>query len=124
MIKRVLAITVGVVLFAASTLHAQVVPTPESHFGFELGADRKLANWSALTAYYERLAQTSPRVRVDTLGPTTSGLPFVMLTITSAENHADLERLRDIHMRLADPRRVGGEEELQRLLDEGKTVVQ
>ena len=68
MVKRVLAISLGVVLIVASTLQAQVVPTPESHFGFELGSDRKLANWSALTAYYERLAQASPRVRVDTLG--------------------------------------------------------
>ncbi len=123
MVKRVLTISAGVALFATGVLRAQVVPTPESHFGFELGSDRKLANWSALTAYYERLAETSPRVRVDTLGPTTAGLPFVMLTITSPENHADIERLRDIQMRLADPRRVGGEEELQRLLDEGKTVV-
>lgn len=123
MVKRVLVISAGVVLFAASTLQAQAVPTPESHFGFELGSDRKLANWSALTAYYERLAQASPRVRVDTLGPTTEGLPFVMLTITSAENHADIERLKDIQMRLADPRLVGGEDELQRLLDEGKTIV-
>ncbi|MEE8146098.1 MAG: M14 metallopeptidase family protein [Longimicrobiales bacterium] len=123
MLSRVLTVASGLLVSVAGPLQAQAVPTPESHFGFELGADRKLANWSALTSYYARLAESSARVKVDTLGPTTAGLPFVMLTITSPENHADIDRLHEIQMRLADPRRVGGEEELERLLDEGKTVV-
>ena len=44
----------------AQQLSAQV-PTPASHFGFEIGADRKLADWTQLTAYYEKLAKSSPR---------------------------------------------------------------
>jgi murein tripeptide amidase MpaA len=104
-------------------LAAQSVPTPRSHFGFPIGADRKLADWDQLTSYYERVALASPRVQVDTLGPSTLGRPFVMLTITSPENHARLEELREIQMRLADPRRVRGQNELERLLDEGKAVV-
>ena len=68
-------------------------------------------------------AGVSDRVAVDTLGPTTVGNPFVMLTITSPENHARLDELHAIQMKLADPRSVSGDEELERLLDEGKTVV-
>ena len=56
----------------APTLAAQAVPAPREHFGFEIGADRKLANWDALTAYFERLAQTSPRIALDTLGLATA----------------------------------------------------
>jgi hypothetical protein len=122
MLRR-LASAIAAVALLPPSLAAQAVPTPLEHFGFEIGADRKLANWDALTAYFERLAETSPRVVVDTLGPATAGSPFVMLTITSPANHARIEELHEIQMRLADPRLVADEAELARLLDEGKTVV-
>jgi hypothetical protein len=108
---------------SAGAAAAQAIPSPNAHFGFEIGAHRKMANWDALTAYFERVAQASPRVRLDTLGTSTMGHPFVMFTITSAANHERLDELREIQLKLADPRRIGGGAELQRLLDEGKTVV-
>ena len=106
-----------------SLLAAQNVPTPRSHFGFEIGAERQMANWTQLTSYYEKLAETSQRVQIDTLGATTMGRPFVMLTITSEENQARIDELHAIQMKLSDPRRVSGEEELSRLLDTGRAVV-
>lgn len=102
---------------------AQVVPTPASHFGFQVGADRKLANWDQLTSYYEAVARASDRVVLDTLGASTMGRPMVMLTITSPANHARLEELRNIQLKLADPRRISGAEELEDLLNRGRTVV-
>lgn len=71
----------------------QMVLTPLEHFGHEIGEDRKLADWGALTSYFEGLAAASGRVKVDTLGVTTAGRPFVMLTITSP--HDDPERLSE-----------------------------
>ncbi|HEY8470973.1 MAG TPA: M14 metallopeptidase family protein [Longimicrobiales bacterium] len=118
-----LLLTALLVVAASAPAAAQRVPTPLEHFGFEIGADRKLANWTQLTAYYEALARTSPRVTVDTLGLSTKGLPFVMLTITSPENHARLDELREVQSKLADPRKVSGPEELERLLDQGRTIV-
>ncbi len=120
---RPVARAVLALLLAAQASAAQTVPTPVQHFGFEIGTDRRLADWRALTSYFERLARSSPRVIVDTLGAATAGSPFVMLTITSPENHARLEELRQIQMRLADPRLVGDEAELERLLDAGRAVV-
>lgn len=90
-------------IFGGMGLSAQSVPTPRSEFGFEIGADRKMADWGELTAYFEKVAMASPRVQVDTLGASTMGRPFVMLTITSPENHARLEELKEIQLRLADP---------------------
>ena len=113
----------GLALAAVGLLSAQNVPTPESHFGFEIGSEQNLANWRELTSYYEVLANASPRVKVDTLGLTTMGRPFVMVTVTSEENQSRLSELHDIQMRLADPRRVSGGEELQELITEGRTVV-
>jgi hypothetical protein len=108
---------------AAVPVAAQTVPAPRDHFGFDIGEDRKLANWTELASYYEALARTSPRVRIDTLGRATRGQPFLMLTITSPANHARLDELRDINQRLADPRRITSDAELQRLLDAGRTIV-
>ena len=99
------------------------VPTPADHFGFEIGTAGRLANWDDLTAYYEALARTSDRVTVETLGPTTMGRPFVMLTITAPANHARLAELHAVQQRLSDPRTVSGGDELERLLDEGRTIV-
>lgn len=110
-------------VLATRPLHAQGIPDPREHFGFEIGADRKLADWRQLTAWYELLANGSPRVTLDTLGLTTLGNPFVMLTVTSAANHSRLDDLRGIQLKLADPRTVDGPEELERLLDQGRTVV-
>jgi hypothetical protein len=122
MVKRLLVSVLSIALYTSAS-SAQEVPSTQSHFGFEIGSNRNLANWDQLTSYYERLARSSPRVAVDTLGPTTMGRPFVMLTITSPENHARLDELHDIQMKLADPRQVADEAELERLIAGGKTVV-
>jgi hypothetical protein len=121
--RRIRGAIAALALTAPVALHAQQVPSPAAHFGFEIGADRKLADWSALTAYFERLAETSDRVVVDTLGPTTAGRPFVMLTITSPENHDRLEELHEVQQKLADPRLIESEVELERLFDVGRAVV-
>jgi hypothetical protein len=113
----------GLALATVGLLSAQNVPTPESHFGYEIGSEQTLANWTELTAYYEVLAKASERVKVDTLGLTTMGRPFVMVTVTSEENQSRLSELHDIQMRLADPRRVSGDEELQELIATGRSVV-
>ncbi|NJD17906.1 MAG: hypothetical protein FIA95_01270, partial [Gemmatimonadetes bacterium] len=121
MVRR-LFLALTALVMAAAPMAAQNVPTPLQHFGFEIGQDRKLADWSQLTSYYEKLAQTSQRVRVDTLGLSTMGRPFVMLTISSPENLARLAEFKAIQEKLADPRKISGEAELQRLLDQGRTV--
>ena len=120
--RSFLTLPAALAIALPAALAAQV-PTPADHFGFRVGAAGKLANWDDLTLYYEALARTSDRVTVDTLGPTTMGRPFVMLTITSPANHARLGDLHRMQRQLADPRTVGGGDELERLLDEGRTIV-
>ena len=121
MTRRLTAI-LSVFVILTPSLTAQRIPSPQQYFGFEMGSDRQLANWDELSSYYEELAENSQRVIVDTLGTTTTGQPFVMLTITSPENHARLSELRDIQMKLADPRMISSESELDQLFDDGKAV--
>jgi hypothetical protein len=108
---------------AAAPLAAQGIPSPEAHFGFSLGEDRRLADWTELTSFYEALARASDRVRVDTLGATTAGRPFVMVTVSSAENLERLDELHDIQSRLADPRLIADSTERAALIERGRTIV-
>jgi hypothetical protein len=98
------------------------VPSPESVLGFQPGEDRRLADWDEVLEYLARLDAASDRVRVEEVGKTTQGRPFVLATVTSAENHARLEQIRGVNLRLADPRGLG-EEESERLLARGKAIV-
>ncbi len=91
-------------------LHAQV-PTPESVLGFRVGQDGMLASWRQIGDYFTRLALASSKVRVDTLGASTQGRPFLLVTITDPANHARREAILAGQRRLADPRTLDAAEE-------------
>jgi hypothetical protein len=103
------------------SLHAQVT-TPEQAFGFVPGTDRKLADWKELTAYYQKVASQSDRVRFQELGKTMEGRPFVMLTVSAPENLARLAEYKDIVTKLSDPRTTTPEQ-AKTLIAKGKTVM-
>lgn len=98
------------------------VISPQEHFGFELGEDRKLADWKQLTDYFHLLARQSDRVKVEELGKTTEGRPFLLVTISAPQNLARLEEYRQIQLRLSDPR-ITNESEAQKLIARGKTIL-
>ncbi len=85
-----------------------VSPTvrPSDAIGFEPGTDSMLADWKQVSGYMNALAQGSPYVRVDTLGRTTEGRPFLLLTITSPANQGRLADIKRGQALLADPRRL------------------
>src|SRR5580693_1956292 len=97
-------------------------PTPESHFGHPIGVDRELLDWDKVVSYYQSLAKTSDKIRVEELGKTAEGRPFIAATISSAATLRNLDHYREIQAKLADPRRTTLEESA-RLMTEGKTVV-
>ena len=95
---------------------------PEKFFGFAVGADRNLVDYVQLQAYFERLAQESPRLKLVDLGPTTLKKPLVMAVITSQNNMAELDRYRAISKRLRDARTLSPSEAAQ-LARQGKGIV-
>jgi Zinc carboxypeptidase len=100
------------------------VPSPREVVGFTPGDDRKLASWAQIVSYFERLARTSNRLRLDDLGRTTLGRPFVVATISSPANLARLQRFKEIQRQLADPRLIGSNDaEAEKLIGEGRTIV-
>src|SRR6267142_2526720 len=79
---------------------------PADVLKFEPGADSVLADWRQVSGYMNGLAQRSRYVRVDTLGRTTEGRPFLLLTITSPANQQRLAEIKQAQALLADPRRL------------------
>src|SRR5688572_17697095 len=98
------------------------VPSPSEHLGFAVGADRTLADWGQITGYFQRLAAASPAVHIDTLGPTTSGQPFIVVAVSSPANIARLPELRAAQAKLADPRRLTPDE-ARRLIASQPSVI-
>ncbi len=97
--------------------------TPAEHLGFEVGADRKLAGWSEVVDYFERLGELSDRVQTVEIGRSTKRNPFLMTVITSPENFSSLDEYRSIQRRLADVRTIANDEEAELLIGRGKAVV-
>ncbi len=101
----------------------QEITTPEKFFGFQLGADKKMARWDKIVEYYGAIEkQSGGRMKVINMGPTSMGNPFLMVIITSPANFAKLDRLRDVNLRISDPRGLT-EAQAHALVDEGKAVV-
>ncbi len=96
--------------------------SPEEFFGFRLGSDRKIARWDRIVDYFRLLEEQSDEIRVVDMGPSTEGNPFLQVIISSAENLANLEHIREINKRLADPRELS-EEEAEDLIAEGRAVI-
>ena len=112
------------ILIAATAARAQqaAIPSPEKHFGFQMGADRKLANWDQLLEYYRLLDKHSDKMQVVELGKSSEGRPYVAIFISSPANLARLDHYKQVNARLADPRGVT-EAEARKLAAEGKAVI-
>jgi len=108
-------------LVAATAFGANDITPPDRFFGFRLGTDRELARWDKIVEYFELLDEQSDRIQVTDLGPSTEGHPYLLVIISSPENMANLERLREVNLRIQNPRTP--ESEVKALIGEGKAVV-
>ena len=51
----------------------QSVPSPKSHFGFSIGENYMLANYSQTEAYFRKVAASSDRAKLVDIGSTEEG---------------------------------------------------
>jgi hypothetical protein len=121
--KRLIVYVAAVLLtstaFAAPAKH---ITSPAEAFGFEPGTDRKLADWTQLVGYFQKLGTESDRVHFEEVGKTTEGRPYITVTISSPDTIAHLDRYKEIQRKLADPR-ITTPDEAKQLVVEGKTVI-
>ncbi|MGD9344557.1 MAG: M14 family metallopeptidase [Candidatus Aminicenantes bacterium] len=120
--RRLKICSMGLSILLLITGAYSQVPEPEDVLGFQVGSERKVADMFQIIDYFYRLDGTSDRITVEEVGKTTEGNPFIVAIITSEENQKDLDKYQKYQRLLADPRKIS-EDEAQRMIAEGKTVV-
>ncbi|MBN8653710.1 MAG: zinc carboxypeptidase [Cytophagales bacterium] len=87
--------------FPAGTTFDPAIPTPEQFLGYPVG------DWHTrhdrIVSYFQELARVSPKAHFQIIGYTNERRPQVVLTITSPENYARIETIRQEHLKLSDP---------------------
>ncbi|MBA6154326.1 M14 family metallopeptidase [Gelidibacter maritimus] len=78
------------------TIYDKSIPTPKSVIGHEVG------EWhithDKLVEYMKALAASSDRITLENRGHTYEGRPLLLLTITSAKNHQNIDAIREQHI--------------------------
>lgn len=99
------------------------VPTPKEHFGFAIGDDYHLANYTQTEAYFKKVAQAVPSlVKLQMIGKTEEGRDQIMMIVTSADNHKKLDRYKEISTKMARAEGLS-EEQARAMAAEGKAIV-
>ncbi len=118
--KKIVSLSLLLLFILPFILVAQT--TPEEFLGHKVGADRKLADYNQIQAYFKKLDEESGKIKVLTIGKSTLNKPMIMAVITSEENMTKLDRYREITKKLRDARGLTPEEAKQ-LSKEGKIIV-
>ncbi len=74
----------------------QAVPTFEDHAGYEIG--ERPVRFSDMIDYLEDIAEGSDRISVETIGYSHELRPILTFIVTSPDNHANLETIRQTHL--------------------------
>jgi hypothetical protein len=110
------------VRFGAPGAIAQRVPEPKDVFGFEPGADYKLASHEQLLEYFAKLDAASDRISIERIGKSSEGRDMIVAIISSEANLKNSARYREIARKLSIARGVS-ETEARALSKEGKVIV-
>ena len=120
--RRILPALLLSAFLAPSPATAASAPSPSEFLKLPIGADRTLADWGQIVSYFRALDAASDRVEVSTIGKTTLGEEMILAAISSPENLANKDRIREIARRLADPRGLS-EADAATLVKDGKVVL-
>jgi hypothetical protein len=106
----------------ATPPNSTAIPTPKEHFGFSMGDNYQLANYTQTEAYFKKLAAASDRVKLVVMGKTEEGRDQLMLIVTSPANQKLLDHYKGISQQLAHAEGLTPEQ-AHALAAEGKAVV-
>ncbi len=117
-------IFLGLMLYLSGTFLSlsQNLPSPKQHFGFSIGDNYKLANYTQTEAYFKKIASASDRASLVDMGPTEEGRTQYMMIISSPGNIKNLSRYKEISQKLARANDIS-DEEAKKMSVEGKAVV-
>src|SRR5437016_13752213 len=110
-------------LLSISTIQAQTrITTPKEQFGFDIGNDYVVVNYTQYDDYLKKLSRESDRLKVEEIGKSSDGRSMYLAIITSPENQKNLSRYKEISGRLAAAEGLD-EDQARALAAEGKAVV-
>ena len=101
---------------------AATIPTPSEFLGMSVGADKTVADYRQILAYFKALDTASPRVELEMLGKTTLGEELFLAAISSEANIANKKRLQELARKIADPRGLS-EADAEAVVREGKVFL-
>ena len=93
--RRTLTALLALLLLAPPAVTAAAPPTPSEFLKKTIGADRTLADWGEIVSYFRALDAASDRVEVSTIGTSTRVEEMILAAISSPENLARKDRIRD-----------------------------
>ena len=120
--KSTLLFLTFIMAFVSHALTGQAIPTPKSHFGFDIGDNYQLATYSQTESYFKKLADASDKAKFTVIGKTEEGKDQFMMIISSAENMKKLDYYKSISQKLGNPDGIS-EEQARAMAKEGKAVV-
>jgi hypothetical protein len=100
-IYTLLALTFSFIAAASSASAQNKITSPKEQFGFNIGDDYQLANYTKYEAYLKKLDQESDRLKVVEMGKSAEGRTIYLAIVTSPDNHKKLDRYQEISRRLA-----------------------
>ena len=116
------ALSVIASVSAQPARRAGAVPRPADIFGFEPGADYKLATNEQIVSYFRALDAASDRVVVQEIGKSVEGRPMILAIVSSEANIRNLAKFKTISQRLALARGVD-EAAARTMARDGKAIV-
>jgi hypothetical protein len=107
---------------SANLLAQTKITTPAEQFGHNIGDDYFLVNYTQYVDYLKKLDQESERLAVTEIGKSAESRTMYLGIVTSPENHAKLDRYKEISQRLAHAEGLS-EDQARALAAEGKAIV-
>lgn len=83
------------------------IPLPEDHLGFGVG-ERPIRH-DLMVSYLDHLAAASDRISVETIGYSHERRPIQFFVVTSADNHARIDEIREDHLAQLAPGSEAGD---------------
>lgn len=119
---RRLLLSLAIIICSQLNLSAQGITSPKEHFGFSIGDNYHLATFTQTEAYLKKIAATSNKVKLQTIGKTEEGRNHYMMIVSDPSNLKKLAQYKAISQKLARAEGINKEEAAQ-LAKEGKAVV-
>jgi hypothetical protein len=83
-----------------------IIPSPRDFLVYSIGTPGELTQVEQIHAYFRKLEETSPLIKVVSIGSSHEGREMLLAIIADEATLANLERYRGYLQQLADPRQV------------------